>query len=80
MKHGSRITTRRTTRRRFLKQGVAFGLAGAGLLSARAIAGGLPAPAGAPVTASTNASSAGPVYVFASDPRAGLSGFQTIPG
>lgn len=69
-----------TTRRRFLKQGVAFGLAGAGILSVGAIGNVLSAPAGAAATVSADTPRVVPVYVFASDPRAGLSGFQTIPG
>ena len=76
MKHDFPITTRR----RFLKQGVAFSLAGAGILSAGAIGGVLSAPAGGAATVSTDTPGAGPVYVFASDPRAVLPGFRTIPG
>lgn len=67
------------TRRRLLKQGVAFGLAGAGVLSAGAMAGTLPLSAGVHAGSHTNRDAA-PVYVFASDPRAAMPGFRTIPG
>lgn len=69
-----------TTRRSFLKQGAAFGLAGAGVLATGAIARGLPLVSGTRAGRSANSSGPARVYVFASDPRAGLPGFHTIPG
>ena len=65
-------------RRRFLKQGAAYGLAGAGMMAAGSL---LPDPAlGTTATAAAANSKRTPVYVFASDPRAVLPGFRTIPG
>lgn len=63
------------TRRHFLKQGAAFGLAGAGVMSAGVLS--LPSVAR---TGRSTGSTVAPVYVFASDPRAALPGFRTIPG